>query len=123
MEDRLPLQQWLLLLLMIVGCTLSFSTVLNAQNFTLNYTGPDTIFTDNNCTAVLDWGHPNTISFTADSGSEIDTFYIDNISGGYQIGDVIRAARNTFVSIDYYVEDATGNNELLVVNLPEHGRR
>ena len=97
MDNRLPLQQWLLLLLIIVGCTLSFSTVLTAQNFTINYTGPDTIFTDNTCTATLDWGHPNTISFTADNGNDIDTFYINNISGGYQIGDVIRAARNTFV--------------------------
>ena len=113
MENRLPLQQWLLLLLMIVGWTLSFSTILNAQNFTLNYTGPDTIFTDNNCTATLEWGHPNTVSFTSDSGSDIDTFYINNISGGYQIGDVIRAARNTFVSIDYYVEDVAGNNEII----------
>jgi len=98
---------------MIVGCTLSFSTFLNAQNFTLNYTGPDTIFTDNNCTAILEWGHPNTVSFTSDTGSDIDTFYIDNISGGYQIGDIIRAARNTFVSIDYYVEDVNGNNEII----------
>ncbi|MFK7981029.1 MAG: hypothetical protein AB8G86_13670, partial [Saprospiraceae bacterium] len=113
MENRLPLQQWLLLLLMIVGCTLSFSTILNAQNFTLNYTGPDTIFTDNNCTATLEWGHPNTVSFTSNSGNDIDTFYINNISGGYQIGDEIRAARNVFVSIDYYVEDVTGNNEII----------
>ncbi len=113
MDNRLPLQQWLLLLLIIVGCTLSFSTVLTAQNFTINYTGPDTIFTDNTCTATLDWGHPNTISFTADNGNDIDTFYINNISGGYQIGDVIRAARNTFVNIDYYVEDVTGESEII----------
>ncbi len=113
MENRLPSQQWLLLLLMIVGCTLSFSPLLHAQDFTLNYTGPDTIFTNNACTATLDWGHPNTISFTADNGNPIDTFYINNISGGFQIGDNIRAVRNTFITIDYYVEDTTGASDII----------
>ncbi len=113
MENRLPSQQWLLLLLMIVGCTLSFSTVLTAQNFTLNYTGADTIYVGNDCSAILDWGHPNTISFTADNGNDIDTFYINDISGGYQIGDQIRAARNVFVTVDYYVEDVLGNNQII----------
>ena len=108
MENRLPWQQQLLPLLMIVGCILSFSTFINAQNFTLNYTGPDTIFVGDNCTTTLDWGHPNTISFTAATGIDIDTFYINNISSGYQTGEEVRGNRT--IRIDYYVEDITGTN-------------
>lgn len=102
---------------MIVSCTLSFSTTLSAQNFTLNYTGVDTIFTNNSCTATLDWGHPNTVSFTTDNGNAIDTFYINNISRGFQIGDNIRVARNTIVNVDYFVEDVNGATDIITLRL------
>ena len=111
MENRLFRQQQLLPLLMIVVCTLCFSTFLSAQSFTLNYTGEDTLYVGNNCTTILDWGDPATVSFTAESGNKIDTFYIDNISGGFEIGDAVRAPRS--VSISYYVEDTTGFSETL----------
>ena len=110
MENRFLWQQQLLPLLIIVGCILSFSTFINAQTFTLNYTGPDTIFVgNNNCTATLDWGHPATINFTAASGNDIDTFYIINISSGHQIGEEVSG--NQTIQVDYYVEDIMGANE------------
>ena len=42
---------------------------------------------------------------------KIDTFYIESISSGFQIGDVIRAKRTIF--IDYYVEDTAGVSETI----------
>jgi len=111
MENRLLRQLQLLSLWMIVVCSLCFSTFLSAQSFTLNYTGEDTLFVGNSCTTILDWGDPAMISFTADSGNNIDTFYIDNISNGFQIGDAIRAPRSVIVS--YYVEDTTGFSQTL----------
>ena len=117
MENRLPWQQQLLLLLMIVGCTLSFSTFLQAQSFTLNYTGPDTLFVGNNCTTTLDWGHPNTVTFTAENSNEIDTFYISSISAGLQIGDTIRSIQDTAIIVAYYVVDTAGVDSTITLSL------
>ncbi len=111
MENRLLRQLQLLPLLIIVVCTLCFSTLLSAQSFTINYAGADTLFVGNSCTTILDWGDPATVSFTADNGNKIDTFYITNITGNFEIGDTIRAPRSILIS--YYVEDTTGFSETL----------
>ncbi|MEM1118902.1 MAG: gliding motility-associated C-terminal domain-containing protein [Bacteroidota bacterium] len=110
MENRL-LPQQLLRYLVAVACFVSFSTFIKAQNFTLDYSGPDTLFVGDDCSTTLDWDNENTVSFTAQSGAAIDTFYITNISAGFQIGDEIRAPRPIFVS--YFVEDELGNSQNL----------
>ncbi|MEM6319867.1 MAG: gliding motility-associated C-terminal domain-containing protein [Bacteroidota bacterium] len=107
MENRLP--KYALFFLLTVF--FSFSTILTAQDFQINFSGEDTIYVGSDCNAVLDWGHPNTVSFTSLRGTAIDTFYVANISGNFAIGDTIRARR--FIDIDYYVEDVNGINETL----------
>ena len=105
MNNRFFLQK-LLLFIFIAAPFLVFSPQLQAQSFTLNYSGPDTLYVADDCRIPLDWGHPNTVSFTADSGNKIDTFYVDTISSGIKIGDTLYA--NTEVYISYYVEDTAG---------------
>ena len=46
---------------------------LNAQ-FAFSYTGPDTLYLDNNCNAILEWGHPNTPTVTSTVGNTITSF-------------------------------------------------
>ncbi len=105
MKNRLFWQR-LLLFIFIKAAFLGLSPNLGAQSFTLNYSGLDTIYVGDDCRTLLDWGHPNTISFVADSGNKIDTFYIDTISGGFNIGDTLSVGTEAFIS--YYVEDTTG---------------
>jgi len=97
----------------MVVCTFCFSTFIIAQTFTLNYTGPDTLFVGDNCTAILDWDNENTVSFTSDNGGDIDTFYVTNISAGFQIGDAVRGPRARRIFISYFVEDDLGNSQTL----------
>lgn len=108
MKNRLPWQQLLPLLLLVVG-TFCFSISINAQNFTFNYSGQDTLFVGNDCTADLDWDGENTVSFTSEVGGNIDTFYVTNISAGFRFGDAVRAPRRVFIS--YFVEDDLGNSQ------------
>ncbi len=75
--------------------------------FQFEYTGPDTLFVDDNCEAVLDWGHPNTPTVTSTIGAEIDSFYIYGISDDYQLNEVIEAGVK--VTVTYRATDDQGN--------------
>ncbi len=71
--------------------TLSSST--SVANITLIYTGPDTIYVGDDCTAPLDWGAPNSVSFVCnDPGCEVisfDLLFIIGQNGNYNEGDLI----------------------------------
>lgn len=71
--------------------TLSSSTP--TANVTLIYTGPDTIYVGDNCTAPLDWGAPNSVSFVCnDPGCQVlsfDLLFIIGQNGNYNEGDII----------------------------------
>ena len=110
MENRLPWQR-ILPLFLLVASSFSFSTFLQAQQFTINFTGSDTLYVGNDCQTILDWGHPNTVSFSAVSGNQIDTFYIESISPNAEIGDTVSAPR--IFNIDYFVRDTAGVSEII----------
>ena len=83
-------------------------TPAKAQNFSFSYTGPDTLFVDGSCTAILDWGHPATPTAYANSpGGTIVKFEIYSISGGFEMGDPVPAG-NT-VTIIYQALDNMGH--------------
>ena len=78
--------------ILIVLSVAGFGFPAQAQNFSFSYTGPDTLFVDGSCTAILDWGHPATPTAYANSpGATIVKFEIYSISGGYEIGDPVPA--------------------------------
>ncbi|HEB61829.1 MAG TPA: hypothetical protein ENI82_01640, partial [Bacteroidetes bacterium] len=93
----------ILLIVFLIG-SLSYS--VSAQ-FQFEYTGPDTLYVDENCGAVLDWGHPETPTVTSTIGANIDSFYIYSISDDYQMNEVIEAG--VTVTVTYRATDDQGN--------------
>ena len=87
---------------------------LSAQ-FQFEYTGPDTIFVDENCEGVLDWGHPNTPTVTSTIGANIDSFYIYNISDGYEVNEILGAGIN--VTVTYRATDDQGNADFFTFDI------
>ena len=82
MENRLPkLQRFALI---IVGL-FAFLNVATAQvDLTFEYSGPDTIFVGNDCTAPLDWGAPSSVDFVCNTaGCVIQSFSLLFLSDGY----------------------------------------
>ncbi len=92
---------------------------LSAQGFfTFTYTGPDSLYVDEECGAVLDWGHPETptVEYDAPPGGVLISFDIWSISGGYDIGDTISAGE--IVTVTYEALDNQGNFEFFTFTLP-----
>lgn len=83
--------------------------------FQFSYSGPDTIYVDSNCEAVLDWGHPNNPTVSSTIGAEIDSFYIFSISDDYQMGEVVGAGINTEVT--YRATDDQGNADFFTFDI------
>ncbi|MEZ4908341.1 MAG: hypothetical protein R2771_12030 [Saprospiraceae bacterium] len=81
---------------------------LNAQ-FEFSYTGPDTLFLNEDCTAILDWGHPQTPSVISTVGNEIISFDVSDISGGYSIGDSLHFQE--VIDVTYQVIDSENNSD------------
>ncbi len=75
-----------------------------AANITLIYTGPDTIYVGDDCTAPLDWGAPNSVSFTCnDPGCEVLSFsllFIIGENGNYSEGDLIPVGEEVRILYD-----------------------
>ena len=70
-------------------------------NFSFDYVGPDTLYVGNNCTAVLDWGHPTSLfaSCTAQGQTcEITSLSIVDITGNFEIGDDIPPGEEVMVT-------------------------
>ncbi|MDX1409762.1 MAG: hypothetical protein R3330_16550, partial [Saprospiraceae bacterium] len=83
------------------------SVAAHAQ-FSFTYTGPDTIFVDESCTGILDWGHPETPqAFPTVPGQVVISFTIFSISGGYMIGDSVPAGE--IVTVFYEARDNMGH--------------
>lgn len=87
---------------------------LNAQ-FQFQYNGPDTLYLDNNCNVVLEWGHPNTPTVTSTIGNTISSFDIFSISDGYTMGGTI--SQETTVTITYKVIDSQLNSAFFLLIL------
>ena len=83
-----------------------------AQHFIFEYTGPDTLFVDGDCVAELNWGNTTpTVEPTNPGGGQMITFFdLDNISGGYDQGDLVPAGIQ--VAVTYLAEDNYGNDSL-----------
>jgi len=89
---------------------ISFVGLLSYSGYTqfqFEYTGPDTLFVNNNCEAILDWGHPNTPTVTSTIGANIDSFYIYSISDDYQMNEVVEAGVK--VTVTYRATDDQDN--------------
>jgi len=99
MENRLPIRLYILSFLLSIA---SLPLLAQQSNFSINYTGPDTLYVDASCEAVLDWGHPNTVNITRTDGTAISTISIDMISGGFAIGDLVMA--NQEILINYFAD-------------------
>ena len=95
-----------------------FSGLLSYSGFAqfqFEYTGPDTLYVDSNCEAVLDWGHPNTPTVTSTIGANIDSFYIFSISDDYEINEIINAGIT--ISVTYRATDDQGNADFFTFNI------
>ncbi len=98
-----------LLWCLIFACWTGFGSLHAQLDFTFNYTGPDSLIVDENCTATLDWGAPGSISaWCSSTNCMITTFELFNISDGYSEGDEIPAGKT--VLITYYAEDNQNND-------------
>lgn len=85
------------------------SLLMTGQIFNFSYQGPDTLFVNGSCEAVLDWGHPEQPQVSSAVGTNIDSFYIHSISGGYEVNELVPPGLYT---ITYRVVDDIGNEEL-----------
>ena len=95
------------------------SSEMQAQSFfTFTYTGPDSLYVDASCEAILDWGHPETpeVDYDAPPGGVLISFDIRSISGGYEIGDTLTAGET--VTVTYEALDNQGNFEFFSFELP-----
>ncbi len=85
------------------------SLVTLGQVFNFSYDGPDTLFVNETCEAVLDWGHPDQPQISSAIGATIDSFYILSISEGFEVNELVPAG--TYI-ISYRAVDNLGNAEL-----------
>jgi hypothetical protein len=85
------------------------SLLMTGQIFNFSYNGPDTLFVNGTCEAVLDWGHPVQPQVSSAVGTNIDSFYIYGISDGYEVNELVPPGIYT---ITYRVVDDIGNQEL-----------
>lgn len=93
-------------LITLLFCCL-LSAPLTAQ-FSFEYTGPDTLYVGDDCTAILDWGHPNTPTASPTvPGQVIIQFVISSISGGYSVGDPVTPGQA--ITIFYQAQDNMGH--------------
>jgi gliding motility-associated-like protein len=88
-------------------CFLTGTLSAGAQaRFAFQYNGPDTIFVGEECTGILQWGHPQNPVFTPlIPGVFIQSTQI-TISGGYSIGSAVPAG--TLVTVTYRILDTQG---------------
>lgn len=105
---------------LVLGFVLALlCTEVRAQSFfTFTYTGPDTLYVDASCEAILAWGHPGTpeVEYDAPPGGVLISFDIWSISGGYDIGDTLTAGQT--VTVTYEALDNQGNFEFFSFELP-----
>ena len=116
MENRLRILLYIILPFFLLSI---YNNPLVAQqqgNFSISYSGPDTLYVDANCEVALNWGHPGTVNIVSSTvGTAIDTTYITSIIGAnatnYAIGDLVPA--NQEILITYYAEDENGASAIL----------
>lgn len=75
--------------------------------FQFVYTGPDSLFVNQNCEVALEWGHPNTPTVTSTIGATIDSFYVYSITDGFQMGDMVNAGLT--ITVTYRALDDQNN--------------
>ncbi len=92
--------------LLVFATVVALTTSVNAQ-FEFEYSGPDTLFLNQNCEAVLNWGAPNTPTASSTIGASIVSFDIHSISGGYNENDIISGEKE--VEVTYKVQDDQAN--------------
>lgn len=105
MKNRDGILAYITAVLLIFG--LMIPEEMDAQ-FIFTYEGPDTIFVDETCTGILDWGHPETP--TAEPtvpGQVVIYFDISSISGGYALDGPVPAGET--VIIFYEAQDNMGH--------------
>ena len=76
------------------------------NNYSFEYLGPDTIFVGEDCTAILDWGHPDNPIITPNMPGLAIVNTSISISGGFEQGDPVPA--DTDVTVTYTVNDNMG---------------
>ncbi len=99
----------------LIACFMVFSIEELKAQFTFTYTGPDTIYLNNNCTAILEWGHPATPTVTSTVGNTITSFEIFSISGGYTMGGTVSQQVN--VTVTYKAIDNQLNSAFFSFNI------
>lgn len=102
---------------LLLLCFLSIQNTLDAQHFIFEYTGPDTIYSDDDCVAVLDWGNttPTVAPAHPGNGQMINYFDLEDISGGYAQGDTVPPGVQ--VEVTYLAEDNQGNDSLFTFTI------
>ncbi|HLF65006.1 MAG TPA: gliding motility-associated C-terminal domain-containing protein [Saprospiraceae bacterium] len=90
--------------------------IFSYGQFAFLYEGPDTLYVDETCTAILDWGHPETPDvFPTMPGQVIISWMIYSISGGYSIYDPVPAGET--VTVFYQARDNMGHIALFGFNI------
>jgi len=93
---------------------LLFAQVGWSQHFIFDYSGPTTISVDGACEGILDWG-AFTPTVSTVGGQAITFFDINNISGGYMVGDLVPPGVQVVVT--YLAIDDLGNDSLFVFSI------
>jgi len=94
--------------LVSIGLWIALSMAANAQtnpDFTFSFTGQDTIFVGEECTGILDWGHPTTAQIISlNPANPAVSWNLFTISGGYNISSSVPAG--TTVRVTYRLVDS-----------------
>ena len=122
---------WTTLLISLIIGTVSHGIAQNNEslnsssslaNITLIYTGPDTIYVGDDCTAPLDWGAPNSVSFVCnDPGCDVLSFellFIIGENGNYMEGDLIPVGEEIRILYDVQtnIDNVTAGPTLFFVD-------
>ena len=94
--------------LVSIGLWIALVLTANAQtnpDFTFSFTGQDTIFVGEDCTGILDWGHPTTAQIISlNPANPAASWNLFTISGGYNISSSVPAG--TTVRVTYRLVDS-----------------
>ncbi len=104
------LQKAKLIIGLVLFCWFVSLSNSTAQNFIFDYSGPDTLYVENDCVTALNWGNltPTVVPTDPGSGQAITFFDIDDISGGYMENDDVPAGES--VTVTYLAIDNQGND-------------
>lgn len=90
-------------------------SMLRSQSFEFSYDGPDTLFVDESCEVVLNWGHPDQPTVQSAIGANITAFDIFSISGNYELNELVGPGLT--IDVTYQATDDEGNEDFFTFTI------